>query len=142
MVDLAQRLAAMGFKLMATEGTAQAVGSGRHSSASTVKKLQEGQPNLLDYLIDGDMQLIMNTPSGKGARTDEGRIRAAAVATRRALHHDDSSRRRRRAGDGSADQGRDDRAGAARSTELDGQRHAAPTSWREAILNAKFGVNR
>ena len=45
-----------------------------------VNKLQEGQPNLLDYMIDGEIQLIMNTPSGKGARTDEGRIRAAAVA--------------------------------------------------------------
>ena len=45
-----------------------------------MKKLQEGHPNLLDYLIDGQIQLIMNTPSGKGARTDEGRIRAAAVA--------------------------------------------------------------
>ena len=43
-----------------------------------VKKLQEGHPNLLDYLINGEIQLIINTPSGKGARTDEGRIRAAA----------------------------------------------------------------
>ena len=45
-----------------------------------VNKLQEGQPNLLDYLLDGAIQLIMNTPSGKGARTDEGKIRSAAVA--------------------------------------------------------------
>jgi hypothetical protein len=45
----------------------------------TVKKLQEGHPNLLDHLIDGRVQLIFNTPRGKGARTDEGRIRAASV---------------------------------------------------------------
>ena len=32
-----------------------------------------------DYLIDGRVQLIFNTPRGKGARTDEGRIRAASV---------------------------------------------------------------
>ena len=38
-------------------------------------------------MIDGDMQLVINTPSGKGARTDEGRIRAAAVAARHPLHH-------------------------------------------------------
>ena len=31
-------------------------------------------------MIDGDLQLVINTPSGKGARTDEGRIRAAAVS--------------------------------------------------------------
>jgi carbamoyl-phosphate synthase large subunit len=34
---------------------------------------------LIDYLKNGEVQLIINTPSGKGARTDEGRIRAAAV---------------------------------------------------------------
>ena len=45
-----------------------------------VKKLQEGNPNLIDYLVDGAVKLIINTPSGKGARTDEGRIRAAAVS--------------------------------------------------------------
>ena len=45
-----------------------------------VKKIQEGQPNLLDYLADDRVALVMNTPIGKGARTDEGRIRAAAVA--------------------------------------------------------------
>ena len=44
-----------------------------------VKKLQEGHPNLIDHLIDGRVQLIFNTPRGKGARTDEGRIRAASV---------------------------------------------------------------
>jgi carbamoyl-phosphate synthase large subunit len=44
-----------------------------------VKKLQEGHPNLVDHLIDGRVQLIFNTPRGKGARTDEGRIRAASV---------------------------------------------------------------
>ncbi len=31
-------------------------------------------------MIDGNLHLVINTPSGKGARTDEGRIRAAAVS--------------------------------------------------------------
>ena len=35
---------------------------------------------MLDFMIDGNLQLVINTPSGKGARTDEGRIRAAAVS--------------------------------------------------------------
>jgi len=43
-------------------------------------KVQEGRPNVLDYMIDGNLHLVINTPSGKGARTDEGRIRAAAVS--------------------------------------------------------------
>ena len=47
--------------------------------AERVKQLAAGHPNLLDHRADGEVTLILNTPSGKGARTDEGRIRAAAV---------------------------------------------------------------
>ncbi len=77
-VELAQRLVSMGFEIIATPGTARileenAVGVQR------LKKIAEGNPNILDYLIDGKVALIINTPKGKGARTDEGKIRAAAV---------------------------------------------------------------
>ncbi|MCE9526494.1 MAG: hypothetical protein K8R36_10610, partial [Planctomycetales bacterium] len=44
-----------------------------------VKKIAEGRPNVVDQMNDGVIALVINTPSGKGARTDEGRIRAAAV---------------------------------------------------------------
>jgi carbamoyl-phosphate synthase large subunit len=77
-VGLARRLHEMGFRLLATSGTGR-----RLEEAGVpvvrIKKLAEGHPNLLDYLVDGEVALILNTPSGKGARTDEGRIRAAAV---------------------------------------------------------------
>jgi len=76
---LAERLERLGFELLATKGTAErlrAIGV----KVTQIKKIQEGHPNLLDYMANGDLQLVMNTPSGKGARTDEGRIRAAAVA--------------------------------------------------------------
>jgi carbamoyl-phosphate synthase large subunit len=76
--DIAARLTALGFKLVATDGTARRlIDAG--IEVETVKKIAEGHPNLLDYLIDDKVSLIINTPSGKGARTDEGRIRAAAV---------------------------------------------------------------
>jgi carbamoyl-phosphate synthase large subunit len=78
MVGLAHRLVAMGFELIATSGTARAL-SEAGIAVEIVKKLQEGHPNLIDSLIDGRVQLIFNTPRGKGARTDEGRIRAASV---------------------------------------------------------------
>jgi carbamoyl-phosphate synthase large subunit len=78
MVGLAQRLAALGYELLATEGTARRL-EAAGIAVERVKKLQEGHPNVIDHLIDGAIQLILNTPSGKGARTDEGRIRAAAV---------------------------------------------------------------
>ena len=49
-------------------------------TVATVRKIHEGRPNVLDHLANGAIALIVNTPSGKGARTDEGRIRAAAVS--------------------------------------------------------------
>ena len=76
--DLAKRLYALGFTLMATEGTAASIEE-VGIPVQRVKKIAEGHPNLIDHLIDGEVTLAMNTPNGKGARTDEGKIRAAAV---------------------------------------------------------------
>ena len=76
--DMAQQLHDMGYKLLATAGTAQVL-ERANIPVSKVKKLAEGNPNLIDYLKNDQVSLIINTPSGKGARTDEGRIRAAAV---------------------------------------------------------------
>ncbi|HUP81833.1 MAG TPA: carbamoyl-phosphate synthase large subunit [Pirellula sp.] len=76
--DMAQQLHEMGYKLLATAGTAQVL-ERANIPVTRVKKLAEGNPNLIDYLKNDEVSLIFNTPSGKGARTDEGRIRAAAV---------------------------------------------------------------
>ena len=78
-VPIAARLAALGYTLMCTEGTALTLAE-QGISVATVRKIQEGRPNLLDHLANGQIALIINTPSGKGARTDEGRIRASAVS--------------------------------------------------------------
>jgi carbamoyl-phosphate synthase large subunit len=68
----------MGHEIVATDGTGQRlIEAGL--AVTIVKKIAEGRPNLLDYMNDGQITLVLNTPSGKGARTDEGRIRAAAV---------------------------------------------------------------
>ena len=77
-VDLARRLEQMGYQLLATTGTAARLEEAG-VQVRRLKKIQEGHPNLLDYMINGDLQLVMNTPSGKGARTDEGKIRATTV---------------------------------------------------------------
>ena len=76
---IAKRLAAMGYTLMCTGGTAAALAE-HGIEVTRVRKIHEGRPNLLDHLANGEIALIVNTPSGKGARTDEGRIRAAAVS--------------------------------------------------------------
>jgi carbamoyl-phosphate synthase large subunit len=77
-VGMAARLAQMGFQILATDGTgSRLVEAG--IQVERVKKIAEGHPNLIDFLKNGEVALIINTPKGKGARTDEGRIRAAAV---------------------------------------------------------------
>ncbi|MBM4058099.1 MAG: carbamoyl-phosphate synthase large subunit, partial [Planctomycetes bacterium] len=68
-VEPARRLVALGFELVATSGTARVLAAAG-VPVESVKKLQEGHPNLLDMLIDRRVQLIFNTPRGKGARTD------------------------------------------------------------------------
>ncbi|HRF00617.1 MAG TPA: carbamoyl-phosphate synthase large subunit [Pirellulaceae bacterium] len=75
---LCRRLVALGFDLIATQGTAERLES-VGVPVRRVRKLAEGHPNLIDHLKNGEVALVINTPSGKGARTDEGRIRAAAV---------------------------------------------------------------
>ena len=64
---------------MATRGTAEKI-EAAGIRVQRLMKLSQGHPNVLDYILNGDLCLIVNTPSGKGARTDEGRIRAAAVS--------------------------------------------------------------
>ncbi|MEM6979171.1 MAG: carbamoyl phosphate synthase large subunit, partial [Planctomycetota bacterium] len=80
--DAAAKLGAdiqsLGFELLATAGTAAKLEEAG-VPVTRVKKIAEGHPNLIDYLKNDDVQLILNTPSGKGARTDEGKIRAAGV---------------------------------------------------------------
>jgi carbamoyl-phosphate synthase large subunit len=76
---IAARLATLGYNLTCTSGTTAALAAhGIH--VKPVRKIHEGRPNLLDHLANGAIALIINTPSGRGARTDEGRIRAAAVS--------------------------------------------------------------
>ena len=76
---LAKKLEELGFQLIATQGTAKVLQrSGLHATA--VNKLHEGRPNVLDWVKNGHVQLIINTPSGRLTRTDEAQIRSAATA--------------------------------------------------------------
>ncbi len=78
MIQPVRRLIALGFRIVCTSGTARVLQEAG-IEVEVVRKVQEGRPNLLDLMANGEIQLIFNTPSGKGARTDEGRIRAASV---------------------------------------------------------------
>ncbi|QDT35866.1 carbamoyl-phosphate synthase large subunit [Stratiformator vulcanicus] len=79
MIEPARRLRQLGLKIISTAGTAALLRE-NGIEVETVKKVQEGRPNLLDFMANGDVQFVFNTPSGRGSRTDEGRIRSAAVA--------------------------------------------------------------
>jgi carbamoyl-phosphate synthase large subunit len=78
-VPVARKLQELGFRLVATSGTARTLAS-TNIDAELVRKVHEGRPNLLDLIANDAIALVINTPSGKGARSDEGRIRAAATA--------------------------------------------------------------
>jgi carbamoyl-phosphate synthase large subunit len=78
-IPITRALAEMGYRLIATRGTARMLRA-EGIPVEEVNKLQQGRPNLIDYMKNKQVALIINTPSGKGARTDEGKIRSAAVA--------------------------------------------------------------
>ena len=77
-VSLAQRLAGMGFRVVATSGTYDLL----HQAgvrARLLPKLSEGRPNIADLITNGEIDLLINTPTRRGPDTDEGRIRAMAT---------------------------------------------------------------
>ncbi len=78
-IPIARALAELGYRLFSTRGTAAALRAAG-IPVEEVPKLQEGRPNLIDHMKNEQIVLVINTPSGKGARTDEGQIRSAAVA--------------------------------------------------------------
>jgi carbamoyl-phosphate synthase large subunit len=80
-IELARGLQALGFWVYSTSGTAAALEA---SGTPVVRlfKLNEGRPNVLDMLKNGEVHLIINTPSGPVARQDEVKIRTTALYQR------------------------------------------------------------
>jgi carbamoyl-phosphate synthase large subunit len=77
-VLVAQRLEELGFLLVATQGTARVLQRyGLHVRA--INKIHEGRPSVLDLIKSGEIQLVINTPSGRLPRADEVQIRSAAA---------------------------------------------------------------
>jgi carbamoyl-phosphate synthase large subunit len=69
----------LGFGIIATSGTAAVLAKAK-LPVTKVFKLREGRPNVLDRVKNGDIDFIINTPSGKIPRQDEVLIRNAALA--------------------------------------------------------------
>lgn len=77
-VPIARDFAEAGFEILATGGTYKTI-SEAGINAKYVKKVQEGRPNILDEIINGKIQMVVNTPTGKIAEEDDSYIRKAAV---------------------------------------------------------------
>ncbi len=77
-IDTARIIRDCGFTIVATAGTRDELLK-NGIEARLIPKLSEGRPNIKDLIKNGQVQLIINTPTRKGPHTDEGQIRAMAV---------------------------------------------------------------
>ena len=78
-VGIAAQLHDLGFAIVATRGTAAAI-SRMGIPVQPLNKIAEGSPHVVDWIERGDVDLVINTPTGTAARTDGYEIRGAATA--------------------------------------------------------------
>jgi carbamoyl-phosphate synthase large subunit len=78
--EVGKQFAALGFELIATNGTA-AVLEKAGLKVRRILKVSEGRPNAVDLLKNREIQIVINTPSGAGPQVDGVRIRTTAVYT-------------------------------------------------------------
>ena len=79
LVPIAKELAEMGFKLLGTRGTATYLRN-HGLDVRTILKVSEGRPNGADLIINGEIDLVINTPLGSRSVSDEHRLRQVAIA--------------------------------------------------------------
>ncbi len=77
-LDVAKQLVKMGFTIIATEGTHKFL-AGHGVRSKLVKKVHEGRPNIVDAIHNKEIQLVINTPSGKSSKYDDSYIRKTAI---------------------------------------------------------------
>ncbi len=77
-VFIAKKLVDLGFHIVATMGTAKVLAK-NGIPVKTVHKVNEGRPHIIDLIKNGEIHLIINTPSGKKPKADEVAIRSEAV---------------------------------------------------------------
>jgi carbamoyl-phosphate synthase large subunit len=77
-LPIARDLAQLGFALVATRGTAAFLGA-HGLDADVVYKVNEGRPNVADHLVNGSIQMVINTPLGRESFFDDRAVRRAAT---------------------------------------------------------------
>jgi carbamoyl-phosphate synthase large subunit len=78
---IARRFHDLGFRLLATEGTSRHLRT-LGVPSTRILKVHEGRPNAIDLMVNGEVQLLINTPLGKHAQRDDYTLRQAAIAHR------------------------------------------------------------
>lgn len=79
LVEIAKMFAESGFKILATEGTAVALNEAG-IKAERVNKMQEGSPNLVDGILNGSIQMVVNTPATREEKLfDDSYVRKTAI---------------------------------------------------------------
>ena len=76
--DVARQFAETGFKILASKNTYKLLQQ-EGIEAELVNKMQEGRPNILDLIMNGKIDLIVNTPIGKSENVDDSYLRKAAI---------------------------------------------------------------
>ncbi len=76
-VPIAREMAALGFKIWATEGTCGKLNKAG-IAAQTIFKANEGRPSVVDRIINGEIQMVINTPLGRESHYDEKAVGAEA----------------------------------------------------------------
>jgi carbamoyl-phosphate synthase large subunit len=77
-LEVANRFDKLGFKIKATQGTREFLGESGIDS-EFVLKMHEGRPNIVDGIKNKEIQLVINTPSGRLSKHDDSYIRKAAI---------------------------------------------------------------
>jgi carbamoyl-phosphate synthase large subunit len=77
--NLAMSFHSAGFKIFATKGTAKRISLAKIPARVVPKISESKRPNVLDYIAKKRFGLVINLPSGKGAKTDEYKMRRALI---------------------------------------------------------------
>ncbi|MEM1211409.1 MAG: carbamoyl-phosphate synthase large subunit [Planctomycetota bacterium] len=80
-IAIAKDLIDLGFTVLTTAGTHQSLAEAGLTT-TRINKISEGRPHAIDLIKNGELALILNTATRKGAGTDEGQLRAMAVRER------------------------------------------------------------
>ena len=78
LAEVGQQFAELGFKIKATQGTHQFLAS-QGIKTELILKMHEGRPNIVDGIMNREIQLVINSPSGKLSKYDDSYIRKAAI---------------------------------------------------------------